>query len=1121
MDLQSCVQLFEAHIQTYKGDDPLDLWERYVQWAEQALPPQEKRNILCLLERLVKNFIGDKRYSSDERYLKHCFKFAESMADPTPFFEYMHNQGIGHRSAPLYVIWAQQLEAKGDVQSANKLFQMGFQLNAEPRDILDHHYRAFQIRVSQNVAERGSSVAPLKNSQVVNQIVPNTVDVDQAKCQNPTGIQNPSTCKDEPNVERYVTISKSAVVPQSAQSSGVECKQVPMYCKEKLICGDSELSLEEYRASIYRKKLEQRRKMQQFEEEEKKYLKVQEETALHERLLKQKMEQLSSLLHTQNKPETLAPTVSEAQHGASLLSEPATMNSTGYPALGAGNISIVHQEEMSTSGHLRPVVISAPHVIQPMPSPAVAFENSQLATSRLDQSLNRVPPHTQPLGHHSQYCAPVTPGHAMLTQPSSEHDRSAVAFPDVPKPLCHNTSGSHGLKGIQGIKEVANSSGSFVNASHITPNTSLRMAQPTPSKVLPSPTVNTREALGFIMDIFQTSTLPENEDEQDFFDPPDKSEQDFEVFCRNDNKGPPTIGGFLALENVAPALPSGFSIFEDDANKAHNGLPHSKPVDVKTFGERPVLAHSKSVDEARASESPGEDCTVWASRCNKTLAPSPNSTGDFAMSARLASTPAIKLVERVCQIVADKENAVTDNGGHMNFDITEDKFIQATKTRKLSPIQEQSPEHSKILMNAESLSSGTIFPNVPQISEVTAEVDETGKQLAACKLSDTLHCTLPTSIEDPWGVTTQPLNICEEEDEEPSQIPDQLIIENVWENKLIDRLLSELPKPLSSFPNYFQWQRNLPLIKNKTSVTLGSDVYCVDRLIGTGAFAQVYQAYKEQDCKVKVILKVQKPAKPWEFYIGAQITERINPALRHLFISFHHGHLFQNGSVLVGDLYTCGSLLNAINLYKKLSEKVMPVPLVMYLAINILYMVEQLHEIGIIHGDIKPDNFVLGERFLNMEAYNLDFVSHGLALIDLGQSVDISLFPKGTAFMGKCETSGFQCIEMLTNKPWNYQTDYFGVAGTIYCMLFGNYMKVKNENGVWKTDGNFKRCQQGPLWIEFFETLLNIPSCHSPSPLKALREKFVNIYLRDYSKKIKALRQRLIILLLEDNRARK
>lgn len=34
----------------------------------------------------------------------------------------------------------------------------------------------------------------------------------------------------------------------------------------------------------------------------------------------------------------------------------------------------------------------------------------------------------------------------------------------------------------------------------------------------------------------------------------------------------------------------------------------------------------------------------------------------------------------------------------------------------------------------------------------------------------------------------------------------------------------------------------------------------------------------------------------------------------------------------------------------------------MFLAACVLQMVEQLHAVGIVHADIKPDNFMLGER---------------------------------------------------------------------------------------------------------------------------------------------------------------
>uniref|UniRef100_A0A8D2MRF6 Protein kinase domain-containing protein n=1 Tax=Zonotrichia albicollis TaxID=44394 RepID=A0A8D2MRF6_ZONAL len=255
--------------------------------------------------------------------------------------------------------------------------------------------------------------------------------------------------------------------------------------------------------------------------------------------------------------------------------------------------------------------------------------------------------------------------------------------------------------------------------------------------------------------------------------------------------------------------------------------------------------------------------------------------------------------------------------------------------------------------------------------------------------------------------------------------------------------------------------------------------------------------------------------------MGLDHPLRLSPSLHHLYIRFYSAHFFPNGSVLVGELHNYGTLLNAVNLYKKLPEKVMPQGLVIYLAVKILHMVEELHSCQIIHGDIKPDNFILGERFLDNDTCDIDGLCHGLTLIDLGQSIDMKLFPEGTAFTARCETSGFQCVEMLTNKPWNYQTDYFGIAATVYCLLFGSYMRLKEDNGVWKPDGTFRRLPNAELWKEFFESLLNIPSCHNLPSLRALRQKLKDLFCRSYAKEIKFLRNRLVVLLLEHKRSRK
>lgn len=276
--------------------------------------------------------------------------------------------------------------------------------------------------------------------------------------------------------------------------------------------------------------------------------------------------------------------------------------------------------------------------------------------------------------------------------------------------------------------------------------------------------------------------------------------------------------------------------------------------------------------------------------------------------------------------------------------------------------------------------------------------------------------------------------------------PDQgsEVFSDPWDDELISSLLSKLPMPLTSQPNFITWQCKVPSITPKMTIKMGEGSLRVDCVLGQGAFATVYQA-TDLTTSEKMILKVQKPANPWEFYINTQLNARLQPSVRHLFSNIHSAHFFQNGSVLLGELHNCGTLLNAVNLYKNLIDKVMPQPLVIYFTVCMLHMVEQLHSIHIVHADIKPDNFLLGDRFLENKSFHPDNLDHGLALIDLGQSIDMTLFPKGTSFTAKCMTSGFQCTEMKSGRPWNYQTDYFGIAGTVYCMIFGTYMQVTQE----------------------------------------------------------------------------
>ncbi|NXI95724.1 BUB1 kinase, partial [Psophia crepitans] len=1106
---------YEAQIQNYEGPDPLEPWDRYVQWMEGCLPLQEKQSRLPgLLEQLVKVFLSDKRYHQDPRFVSCCVKLVEFITSPCQYFDYLYGQGVGVKASDFYIAWAQQLVNEGKVQCAAAVLQKGLHSQAEPRENLQQLYCWLQNYDPRNPPLQGAAAAikPLQTSQAANQMAPrkgvsNLNDPAYAcKSEGPDSAGTQSCSSGGREEVKYVTyISKSEVLPKSS-STVVECEQVAMYDKNLLVCEGSELSFEELRAKRYFKKHERLRRQQEWEEEERDSMRKKESAVLELQALQQKLEQLTQL--TKSLEETrLEPASSTPAEANRTVAHPHVAPSA---ALQQGWTAPCQNSALPNARGL------VPDPPQPSASSSAALTlpsarpvgRRRTSTSLWEGTCKKDVTETQLEPGDLQDGSLHPPFHNVSAQERA-HPDSALRWTAGEQ---HHNKRSTGLTACVDGKEasrVGNSSFASGNASQATPNTSLGGAmQATPFKVQPSPTVHTKEALGFLMDMFQTPILPE-------LSPLEDSKDQFEEFCRKT--------GTLKTAVVAPVTPA-FSVFEDANEKENSGIPQhkNKPEEPRAVGERPLSDCTAGTEEETGMpEFLRDDYTVWnVPNSNKTLAPSPNNTRDFARAAQLVSTPFNYLSAHSRQALEDKAGG--DDLPQMDLEFSEELHKQ-TRTKKLSPALEHIMERGELRGNV--LKQGN------------------GIQGIAAASSQRLHeqtATSRTEYSSSAGadkVSPEKLSGAGQ-DRTARSTRDTVLVENPWDKELICKFLSELPKPLHTYANYFEWKAALPSIRLKAELPLGSTSFHMDCLVGEGAFAQVYQASvldaSNPRNNQKVTFKVQKPANPWEFYIATQLVERLRAGVRHLYIHFYSAHFFQNGSILVGELYNYGTLLNAINIYKKLPEKVMPQALVIYFAVKILYMVEELHSCKIIHGDIKPDNFILGERqvvpfatrdasvsFLDNDTCDIDGLSHGLTLIDLGQSIDMKLFPEGTAFTAKCETSGFQCIEMLTQKPWNYQTDYFGIAATVYCMLFGSYMRVKNESGIWKPESAFRRFPNADLWKEFFESMLNIPDCRSLPSLGVLRAKLKDLFCKSYAKEIKSLRNRLVVLLIEHKQSRK
>lgn len=243
-----------------------------------------------------------------------------------------------------------------------------------------------------------------------------------------------------------------------------------------------------------------------------------------------------------------------------------------------------------------------------------------------------------------------------------------------------------------------------------------------------------------------------------------------------------------------------------------------------------------------------------------------------------------------------------------------------------------------------------------------------------------------------------------------------------------------------------------------------------------------------------VAIKVVRPRSTWEYHVLRRLHSSLSPSLRRSLVFPHALYAFSDESFLVLDLCPQGMLLNVVNNAASagVSQQgaCLDELLVMFFSIELIRLVEGMHNAGFIHGDLKIDNCLLRLEEIpgGASAWNALYQPSGeggwsykgLKVIDFGRTVDTRLFPSGQQYLTDWATDERDCFELREGRPWTFQTDYFGLAGIIYCMLFGKYIQASSVALVpdsptkrYKISTPLKRYWQGDIWNRLFDLLLN------------------------------------------------
>jgi len=172
---------------------------------------------------------------------------------------------------------------------------------------------------------------------------------------------------------------------------------------------------------------------------------------------------------------------------------------------------------------------------------------------------------------------------------------------------------------------------------------------------------------------------------------------------------------------------------------------------------------------------------------------------------------------------------------------------------------------------------------------------------------------------------------------------------------------------------------------NKNPINIGEYTYYEQHQIGTGSFGKVFcGTHRTKNFKVAIKIPTEKAN-----------LDMINKEVKYTkmmmkepgFPILIHSCVFNNKHIIIESLL--GPSLDKLFIY---CGKLFPIKTICLIGIEIVRRLQSMHKVGLLHRDLKPNNFTWGNFTKNNHNHNLlknlssDFDTNSIFLIDFGLS---------------------------------------------------------------------------------------------------------------------------------------